>query len=32
MHPSTFLQEEEPYDWLKSVVDGEPIFFDSFLM
>jgi hypothetical protein len=26
------LQEEEPYDWLKLVVDGEPIFFDSFLL
>jgi hypothetical protein len=32
MHPSIFLQEEEPYDWLKLVVDGEPIFFDSFLL
>jgi hypothetical protein len=30
MHPSIFLQE--PDDWLKSVVDGEAIFFDSFLL
>jgi hypothetical protein len=32
MHPSTFLQAEEPCDWLKPVVDGEQILFDSFPM
>jgi len=29
---STFLQGKEPGDWLKPVVDGEQILFDSFLM